>query len=68
MEEVTIYHVAPDGDEWTVKKENAERASFRSDKKEEALKRARELGQDDKTTVVIHRKDGTIEDVINPRG
>ncbi len=67
MAEVSIYHVLPQGDEWVVKKEKSERASAKFDTKKEAVDKARELGKDPKTTVVIHRKDGTIEDVINPQ-
>ncbi len=67
MAEYTIYHVLPKDDQWTVKKEKAERASFIMDTKQEAKEKARELAKDDNTTVVIHRKDGTVEEIMNPR-
>lgn len=67
MAEVVIYHVLPQEDEWAVKKEKADRATAKFDTKKEAVTKARDLAKDPKTTVVIHRKDGTVEDIINPQ-
>lgn len=68
MAEFTIYHVLPQDDEWAVKKEKADRSSFLFDTKKEAVDKARSLAKEPNTTVVIHRKDGTVEDTINPQG
>lgn len=68
MAKYTIYHVLPQDDEWAVKKEKADRASYKFGTKKEAVDKARALAKDPNTTVVVHRKDGTIEDTINPQG
>jgi len=55
-------HVVPREDGWAVKKEGNERASSVHDTKNNALEQAREQAKREKVEVVIHRKDGTIQD------
>ena len=59
-------HVVPHDGKWAIKKENSERASYVFDTKSKALERAREVAKNQSVYVVIHRKDGTIEDTITP--
>lgn len=46
---------------WDIKQSNAQRASEHHAKKEEAVKRAREISKNQKTELVIHNMDGKIE-------
>lgn len=60
--ERTVYHVATQDEGWKVELEGATRASSRHDTKDEALTAARELARSKApATVVVHRKDGTIQ-------
>jgi uncharacterized protein YdaT len=57
------YHVTPHPDGgWQVRREGADRASSRHDTQGEALERGRELAQQERAELVIHRRDGTIRD------
>ncbi len=60
-------HVLPHEKGWAVKREGASQASQTFDLKEEALDRARELANNQGARVVVHRQDGTIEDVFRPK-
>jgi uncharacterized protein YdaT len=55
-------HVTPHQDGWAVKKEGGERASSVHDTKAEALEQGRDQARNDHVELVIHRKDGTIQD------
>ncbi len=55
-------HVVPHEDGWATRKEQAERAGGVYDSKADALERAREQAKRERVEVVIHRKDGTIQD------
>ena len=55
-------HVVPDGDEWAVKRENSERASAKADTKEKAEKIGRKIAKDEKGELIIHGRDGRIQD------
>ena len=55
-------HVVPHPDGWATKKEGSERAGSVSSTKAEALVRAREQARNERVEVVIHRKDGRIQD------
>lgn len=55
-------HVVPHPGGWATKKEGAQRAGGVSQTKEEALRQGREQAKREKVDVVIHRKDGTIQD------
>jgi len=56
------YHVTPSGDQWAVTKDGAERASGLFDTKKEATDRGIELAKQAQTDLVIHGKDGRIQD------
>jgi hypothetical protein len=45
MSKRSVYTVGPDGDDWRVEKQGAERASGVFENKQEAVERARELAQ-----------------------
>ncbi|RNA68475.1 DUF2188 domain-containing protein [Alteribacter keqinensis] len=58
------YHVSPvDGnDGWEVKKEGADRAVNRYDRKQDALHRADELIDSQNARIIIHRQDGSVQE------
>lgn len=55
-------HVVPHSHGWATKKEGKERAGSVHDTKAEALEQAREQAKREHVEVVIHRKDGRIQD------
>lgn len=55
-------HVVPHQDGWATRKEGSERAGGVYSTKNEALERGREQARREKVELVIHRKDGTIQD------
>lgn len=55
-------HVVPHQDGWATRKEGSERAGGVYPTKNDALEQAREQARREKVEVVIHRKDGTIQD------
>ena len=55
------YHVVPHGQDWAVQKEGAQPSSIHG-KKEEALQAGRSLAQKDHVELVIHGKDGRVQD------
>ena len=58
-----VYHVLPGDEGWSVKAEDAERASSTHSTKKEALDAARELVKGrEPSQLVIHRLDGTVQD------
>jgi uncharacterized protein YdaT len=54
-------HVVPHSSGWAIKAEHADRASFVFETKSEALEKGRAIASNQKTQLVIHRQDGTIE-------
>ncbi|RCW73201.1 DUF2188 domain-containing protein [Saliterribacillus persicus] len=58
-------HVISHEDGWAVKTQDARRSSHVFDKKEDAIKRARKIAENKQTSVIIHKKDGSIQDKIN---
>lgn len=61
--ERTTYHVVPREDGWAITKEGAARATSLHDTKNEAVDAGRELAKEQvPSTLVIHKKDGTIQD------
>lgn len=55
-------HVVPNSDGgWDSKKGGAERASKHFDTKKEAEQYSRELSRNEKSELIIHKKDGTIQ-------
>jgi uncharacterized protein YdaT len=57
------YHILPDGEGWAVKRGNAKRASSRYPTKEQAIEAGRELAKRRNTDVVVHGRDGRIEEL-----
>ncbi|KHE67296.1 DUF2188 domain-containing protein [Halobacillus sp. BBL2006] len=58
-------HVVSHKDGWAVQAEDAKQPSNVYDKKEEAIERAEAIAQNKQTQVIIHKKDGTIQDKIS---
>jgi hypothetical protein len=50
---------------WSVKKEGASRATAVVPTKDEAIHKARTISKADKTEMVIHTKDGTVQNKVN---
>lgn len=58
----TVYHVAADGNRWTVKSEGAGRAVSRHGTKKEAVSAARDVAHANRPSrLVIHKRDGEIQ-------
>lgn len=58
----TVYRVLPSGDDWIVKRDGAEQAARRFDRKQDAIVYARRVAKNNRPSqVVVHRQDGTIE-------
>jgi len=55
-------HVVPKGNDWAVKKEGNTKASAITDTKKEAIEKAIPLAKREKSEVIIHGKDGKIQD------
>ena len=55
-------HVIPHPEGWATKKEGTERVGSVHDTKSEALEQAREQAKRERVEVVIHGKDGKIQD------
>lgn len=61
-----IYYVSPHGDKgWKIMKQGGSKALFVYDTKAETVKKARELGKDTKSSIIIKGKDGKIKESIN---
>lgn len=56
-----VYHVIPNGGKWVVKKALAEKSRI-FDSKDKATTYAIKIAKDSKTELIIHRKDGRIQD------
>jgi hypothetical protein len=55
-------HVVPHEDGWARRKEGSQRAGGVYDTKAEALEEARDQARRERVEMVIHKKDGTIQD------
>ena len=55
-------HVVPYEGDWAVRGEGNERVTGVYDTQEEAIERARQIAINYRSSVIIHRKDGTIRD------
>lgn len=55
-------HVTPHNEGWSVKSEGAKQPSAIYKTKTEAIQNGKEIAQNKGTSLVIHRKDGTIEE------
>lgn len=60
MSEKRNQHVVPHSDGWAVKGAGADRATQVFDRKSDAVNRAREIAQNQKTELIVHNKDGVI--------
>ncbi|MDH6597076.1 DUF2188 domain-containing protein [Bacillus aerius] len=60
-------HVVKHDEGWAVQTEKAKRASEVKETKQEVIDRAKEISSKKGTAVVIHRTDGTIQDVVKPK-
>ncbi|GAA5414845.1 DUF2188 domain-containing protein [Ureaplasma ceti] len=61
-----IYYVSPHGEKgWKIIKQGSDKAIYVFKTKAEALERARELGRNQKASVIIKGKDGKIMDSLN---
>jgi poly(hydroxyalkanoate) granule-associated protein len=61
-----VYHVVPEGDSWSVKLENLDRALSARPTKSAAVSDARDLAKDHRPSrLVIHKTDGTIQTVYS---
>ncbi len=58
-------HVVPHEDGWAVRGEGNERVTSVYDLQEDAINRARDIAINYQSSVIIHRKDGTIRDRMN---
>ncbi len=63
MSKRTVYHVVKGDDEWSIKKQGADRASATAENKAQAIQRAVELAKNTGglAQVKIHHQDGTIQ-------
>ena len=57
------FHVLPHDDGWSVKREGAKRAGSVHDTKIEAIEAGRERAKREKVELVIHLKNGKIQDL-----
>lgn len=55
-------HVVPHEKGWAVKKEGNNRSSVVTETKKEAEKAGREIAKEEKSDLIIHGKDGKIQD------
>ncbi|HAD06400.1 MAG TPA: hypothetical protein DCE76_04500 [Anaerolineaceae bacterium] len=55
-------HVVPKGNQWAVKKEGNQRATSIHNRKQDAEKRGRQEAEKEGSELIIHKKDGTIQD------
>ncbi|MBK7426511.1 MAG: DUF2188 domain-containing protein [Saprospiraceae bacterium] len=55
-------HVVPKGDKWAIKGAGNEHYTRIVDTQEQAISIAREIAKNQKSELVIHRKNGTIRD------
>ena len=58
-------HVVPHEEGWAVKGEGNERYTAVYDHQDDAIRRAKEIARNYNSSVIIHRKDGTIRDRIS---
>ncbi len=58
-------HVVPHPDGWAIKGEGNEKYTQIFDLQSEAIERAKDIAFNYRSSVVIHRKDGTIRDRIS---
>ena len=57
------HHVVPGGDSggWDIKKGGGQKSIKHFDTKQDAVKHAREISKNQKSELIVHKKDGTIQ-------
>ena len=56
------HHVVPDGDKgWNIKKGGGQKVIKHFDRKQDAVDHAREISKNQESELIIHKKDGTIQ-------
>ncbi len=58
-------HVVPHPDGWAIKGEGNEKYTAIFDYQDQAIERAKDIAYNYKSSVIIHRKDGTIRDRVS---
>lgn len=58
-------HVVPYKENWAIRKEGSEDVTESFETQEEAIQRAKQIARNYNSNVVIHRKDGTIREVVS---
>lgn len=58
-------HVVPYKDDWAVKREGSEEVTEIFTHQDDAIQRAKQIARNYRSNVIIHRKDGTIRDVVS---
>lgn len=61
-------HVVPREDRWAVLPQGSEKATKLFDTKEEAFEAAQKTAKRKETILIVHRKDGTVQETRNYRG
>lgn len=63
MSKRKTYHVLPNKDKggWDIKKGGATKATKHFEKKDDAVKRGRQISKNQKSEFIVHKKDGTIQ-------
>lgn len=57
------YHLVPDGKDWKLEVEGAQRATRRFDKKKKGLKASPGIARgSEPSQLIVHRQDGTIQE------
>lgn len=56
------YHLLPDGQQWKLRKEGAERSAFTFDNKQDAVTQSVEFVRQHGGSLRIHKHDGTFEE------
>jgi len=62
MDRSKVIHVIPDRNRWVVRRERAKRAARILSDREQAIALARSLAQEGNGEVIVHRKDGTMQE------
>lgn len=64
--ESDVYYLSPHGEKgWKIIRQGSSKASWVFDTKEEALKKAREFGRENKVAIIVKKKDGTVSESLN---
>jgi hypothetical protein len=56
------YHLIPDGDQWKLRREAAERSALVFDSKEQAVRESADFMREHGGSLKIHKQDGTFQE------